>query len=113
MGYLLKDRVSDLGAFAADVRRVANGDCVLDAELVTRLVNKKRERDALTDLTDQERKVLALMARGRSNSALSTELHLAGKTIEAHVRNIFTKLDLPPDPGGHRRVLAVLRFLRS
>ena len=96
MGYLLKDRVSDLGAFAADVRRVA-----------------KRERDPLTDLTDQERKVLALMARGRSNSALSTELHLAGKTIEAHVRNIFTKLDLPPDPGGHRRVLAVLRFLRS
>jgi len=113
VGYLLKDRVSDLGAFAADVRRVANGDCVLDVELVTRLVNKKRERDPLAELTDQERKVLALMAQGRSNSALSAELHLAGKTIEAHVRNIFTKLDLPPDPGGHRRVLAVLRFLRS
>jgi DNA-binding NarL/FixJ family response regulator len=113
VGYLLKDRVSDLAAFANDVRRVAGGDCVIDAELVARLVNKKRERDPLADLTDQERKVLALMAQGRSNSALSAELHLSGKTIEAHVRSIFTKLNLAPDPDDHRRVLAVLTFLRS
>jgi DNA-binding NarL/FixJ family response regulator len=110
---VLKDRVSDLAAFASDIRRVASGDCVIDAELVARLVNKKRERDPLADLTDQERKVLALMAQGRSNSALCAELHLSGKTIEAHVRSIFTKLGLPPDPGDHRRVLAVLTFLRS
>jgi DNA-binding NarL/FixJ family response regulator len=113
VGYLLKDRVSDLAAFATDVRRVAAGDCVIDAELVARLVNRKRERDPLAALTEQERKVLALMAQGRSNSALSAELHLSGKTIEAHVRNIFTKLALFPDPGDHRRVLAVLTFLRS
>jgi DNA-binding NarL/FixJ family response regulator len=86
---------------------------VIDPELVTRLVNKKRQRDPLVALTDQERKVLALMAQGRSNSALSTDLHLSGKTIEAHVRNIFTKLNLAPDPGNHRRVLAVPTFLRS
>jgi DNA-binding NarL/FixJ family response regulator len=113
VGYLLKDRVSDLTAFAGDVRRIVAGDCVIDAELVTRLVNKKRERDPLANLTEQERKVLALMAQGRSNAALSAELHLSGKTVEAHVRNIFTKLGLAQDPGDHRRVLAVLAFLRS
>jgi DNA-binding NarL/FixJ family response regulator len=86
---------------------------VIDAELVTRLVGKKRERDPLTTLTDRERAVLALMAQGRSNQALSAELFLSTKTIEAHVRSIFTKLDLAPDPGDHRRVLAVLAFLRS
>ncbi|GII33497.1 response regulator transcription factor [Planotetraspora mira] len=113
VGYLLKDRVSDLAGFAGDVRRVANGDCVIDPELVARLVGRKRERDPLTALTERERSVLALMAQGRSNSALSTELHLSAKTIEAHVRSIFTKLDLPPGVGDHRRVLAVLAFLRS
>jgi DNA-binding NarL/FixJ family response regulator len=113
VGYLLKDRVSDLSTFAGDIRRVAGGDCVIDAELVTRLVAKKRAGDPLAALTDQERRVLALMAQGRSNSALSAELHLSGKTIEAHVRNIFTKLNLTPDPGDHRRVLAVLTFLRA
>ena len=113
VGYLLKDRVSDLATVAGDVRRVARGDCVIDAELVARLVNKKRERDPLANLTEQERKVLALMAQGRSNGALSAALHLSGKTIEAHVRNIFTKLGLAQDPSDHRRVLAVLTFLRS
>jgi DNA-binding NarL/FixJ family response regulator len=113
VGYLLKDRVSDLTTFAGDVRRVAAGDCVIDVELVTRLVNKKRERDPLANLTEQERRVLALMAQGRSNSALCAELHLSAKTIEAHVRGIFTKLGLAQDPGDHRRVLAVLTFLRS
>lgn len=113
VGYLLKDRVSDLDGFATDVRRVAGGDCVIDSELVTRLVAKKRAGDALAALSEREHAVLALMAQGRSNHALSTELCLSAKTIEAHVRNIFTKLDLTPDSGDHRRVLAVLAFLRS
>ncbi len=113
VGYLLKDRVSDLAAFAGDVRRVAAGDCVIDPELVARLVDRKRAGDPLAALTARERTVLALMAQGRSNRALSDELYLSAKTIEAHVRNIFTKLDLPPDAGDHRRVLAVLAFLRS
>jgi DNA-binding NarL/FixJ family response regulator len=113
VGYLLKDRVSDLVGFAADVRRVASGACVIDAELVSRLVAKKRERDPLGQLTDRERTVLALMAQGRSNRALARELHLSAKTVEAHVRSIFTKLDLAPDEDDHRRVLAVLAFLRS
>jgi DNA-binding NarL/FixJ family response regulator len=113
VGYLLKDRVSDLDAFTTDVRRVAQGDCVIDPELVARLVAKKREDDPLVALTERERKVLALMAQGLSNSALSAELCLSAKTVEAHVRSIFTKLNLAPDAGEHRRVLAVLAFLRS
>ena len=113
VGYLLKDRVSDLDAFASDVRRIANGDCVIDPELVARLVGKKRASDPIATLTDRERRVLALMAQGMSNSALSSELSLSAKTIEAHVRSIFIKLDLVPDVADHRRVLAVLAFLRS
>jgi DNA-binding NarL/FixJ family response regulator len=92
---------------------VAGGECVIDAELVSRLVAKKRERDPLGRLTDRERTVLDLMARGRSNRALARELHLSDKTVETHVRSIFTKLDLVPDDNDHRRVLAVLAFLRS
>jgi DNA-binding NarL/FixJ family response regulator len=113
VGYLLKDRVADLTAFAADVRRVAAGDVVIDPELVGRLVGRRRARNPLDALTDQERRVLGLMAEGRSNGALSAELHLSPKTVESHVRNIFTKLDLPPDTATHRRVQAVLTFLRS
>lgn len=113
VGYLLKDRVSDLATFASDVRRVANGGCVIDPELVARLVDKKRQNDPLDTLTKRERKVLALMAQGRSNNSLSQDLSLSTKTIEAHVHSIFTKLDLAPDPDDHRRVLAVLAFLRS
>lgn len=113
VGYLLKDRVSDLAAFAVDVRRVAAGDVVVDPVLVTRLVGRPREQDPLERLTERERDVLALMAQGRSNTALSDELHLSPKTIEGHVRSIFTKLDLHPDERENRRVLAVLRFLRQ
>lgn len=112
VGYLLKDRVSDLATFANDVRHVASGGCVIDPELVARLVAKKREGDPLAALSQRERAVLELMAQGRSNSAMSTELCLSGKTVEAHVRSIFTKLNLAPDPDDHRRVLAVLAYLR-
>lgn len=112
VGYLLKDRIADLATFVSDLRRVADGGCVIDSELVTRLVAKKRAGDPLEALSERERAVLELMARGRSNVALSAELCLSVKTIEAHVRSIFTKLDLVPDPEGHRRVLAVLAFLR-
>lgn len=113
VGYLLKDRVSDLATFASDIQRVARGECVIDPELVARLVAKRRERDPLGTLTERGRTVLALMAQGRSNRALSTELCLSAKTVEAHVRSIFTKLNLAPDADDHRRVLAVLAFLRS
>ncbi len=98
VGYLLKDRVSDLATFAQDIRRVAAGDCVIDAELVARLVAMQRAGDPLADLSPRELHVLALMARGRSNSALSDELHLSPKTVEAHVRSIFTKLTSRPRP---------------
>ncbi len=112
VGYLLKDRVSDLGAFAVDVRRVAAGEVVIDPELVSRLVGRRRERDPLAELTDRERDVLALMAQGLSNAALSEELVLSPKTIEGYVRSVFIKLGLEQGERGHRRVLAVLQFLR-
>jgi DNA-binding NarL/FixJ family response regulator len=113
VGYLLKDRVSDLQAFGADLRKVARGGTVIDPELVTRLVARRREHDPLGELTDRERAVLALMARGHSNAAVAADLHLAVKTVEAHVTSIFQKLGLSPGDREHRRVLAVLRFLRA
>jgi DNA-binding NarL/FixJ family response regulator len=113
VGYLLKDRVSDLTAFGADVRRVARGATVIDPELVTRLVARRRERDPLAALTDRERAVLALMAQGLSNAAVAGDLHLAVKTVEAHVTSIFTKLGLAQHEREHRRVRAVLTFLRA
>jgi len=113
VGYLLKDRVSELASFAADVRRVAHGETVIDAELVARLVARRRERDPLEALTGRERAVLALMAQGLTNVAVADELHLAVKTVETHVRAIFTKLGLAPHEREHRRVLAVLTFLRA
>lgn len=113
VGYLLKDRVSDLVKFAADIRRVANGDVVIDSELVTRLVLRGRERDPLAQLAPREREVLALMARGLSNSAMCAEMHLSLKTVEGYVRCIFAKLGLAPGERENRRVLAVLEFLRN
>jgi DNA-binding NarL/FixJ family response regulator len=113
VGYLLKDRVSNLAAFAADVGRVAGGDVVIDSELVTRLVARRRRQDPLERLTQREREVLALMARGLTNAALAEELHVSPKTVEGHVRSIFTKLDIGADDRSHRRVLAVLQYLRT
>jgi DNA-binding NarL/FixJ family response regulator len=113
VGYLLKDRVSDLEAFALDVRRVATGATVIDAELVANLVARRREEDPLESLSDRERDVLSLMAQGMSNAALADALHLSPKTIESYVSSIFSKLGLAPDAREHRRVLAVLTFLRA
>lgn len=113
VGYLLKDRVTDLASFVSDARRVACGDVVMDPKLVSTLVARRREHDPLDSLSAREREVLSLMARGLSNSALCNELHLSVKTVEAHVRSIFMKLGLQLDDREHRRVLAVLAFLRT
>ena len=113
VGYLLKDRVLDLGAFAVDIRRVAAGEVVIDPELVSRLVGRRREHDPLAELTDREREVLALMAQGLTNAALAKELFVSPKTVEGYVRSVFTKLGLAPGEREHRRVLAVLQFLRK
>jgi DNA-binding NarL/FixJ family response regulator len=113
VGYLLKDRVADVAEVADAVRRVAGGGSVIDAEVVAQLVGRRRTRNPIQELTDREREVLALMAEGRSNQAICQRLFLSPKTVEAHVHSIFTRLDLPATPDDHRRVLAVLAFLRS
>jgi DNA-binding NarL/FixJ family response regulator len=112
-GYLLKDRVSDTAVLADAIRRVAEGECVIDPTIVTRLVRQRRHRGPLDELTDREREVLAFMAEGRSNLAIGRVLHLSAKTVESHVRLIFQKLGLEQSPDDHRRVLAVLAFLRG
>jgi DNA-binding NarL/FixJ family response regulator/class 3 adenylate cyclase len=113
VGYLLKDRVSDLDEFAAAVRRVAEGGSALDPALVTQLVGRRREHDPIDDLTPREREVLELMAEGRSNQAIGERLFITPRAVEKHITNIFGKLRLPPAPEDHRRVLAVLAFLRA
>lgn len=111
VGYLLKDRVADLDAFSSAIMTVARGGSVVDPEVVSMLVTSRR-REPLDQLTDREKEVLRLMAEGRSNQAISDRLYLSPKTIEAHVTAIFSKLDLDPTPNDHRRVLAVLHYLR-
>ena len=113
VGYLLKDRVDDLEDFSDSVRRIARGGSVIDPEVVAQLVGRRRARVPVDDLTDREREVLALMAEGRSNQAICDALFLAPKTVEAHIANIFSKLELLPAPDDHRRVLAVLAHLRG
>jgi DNA-binding NarL/FixJ family response regulator len=113
VGYLLKDRVSDLSNFRAAVRSVGSGGSVVDPEVITRLVGKNQGRDSLSELTDRERVVLAMMAQGRSNLAVSERLGMSLKTVETHVHSIFGKLELEPAQDDHRRVLAVLTYLRQ
>jgi DNA-binding NarL/FixJ family response regulator/class 3 adenylate cyclase len=113
VGYLLKDRVSDVDEFAAAVRRVAEGGSALDPALVTQLVGRRRQQDPIDDLTPREREVLELMAEGRSNQAIGERLFITPRAVEKHITSIFGKLRLPPAPEDHRRVLAVLAFLRS
>jgi DNA-binding NarL/FixJ family response regulator len=112
-GYLLKDRVSDLDSFTDAVRRVAGGGSALDPEVVGLLLGRRRREDPLEALTPREREVLGLMAEGRSNNAIAEQLVVTERAVEKHVTSIFTKLDLSPTVEDHRRVLAVLAYLRS
>jgi DNA-binding NarL/FixJ family response regulator len=112
-GYLLKDRVGDVERFADSVRRVGEGGSALDPEVVAHMLGRRRRDDPLAELTEREREVLALMAEGRSNRAIAEQLVLTERAVEKHVTRIFGKLDLPPAAEDHRRVLAVLTFLRS
>jgi len=111
LGYLLKDRVTDVEAFAEAVRRVAEGGSALDPEVVSQMLGRARREDPLAELTPRERQVLGLMAEGRSNAAIAAELVVTDRAVEKHVTNIFAKLDLAAGREDHRRVLAVLRFL--
>ena len=114
IGYLLKDRVSDVGELADAVRRVGAGGSVLDPVVVSQLVGRRREGpDALEDLSDRERQVLGLMAEGRSNQAIAERLFITERTVEKHVKSILIKLRLPESPDDHRRILAVLAYLRA
>lgn len=113
VGYLLKDRVADIAEFLDALTRVASGGTVLDPEVVSQLLVRRRRDDPLRELTPREREVLALMAEGRSNTSIARGLVVTEGAVEKHVRNIFTKLQLPPDDSQHRRVLAVLAYLRG
>jgi len=112
-GYLLKDRVSEVAVVADALRRIDEGECVIDPTIVSRLVARKRARGPLDVLTEREREVLTLVAEGRSNGAIGEKLFLSRKTVDSHISQIFLKLDLRESPEHHRRVLAVLAFLRS
>jgi DNA-binding NarL/FixJ family response regulator len=113
VGYLLKDRISDVGDFADAVRRVAEGGSALDPAIVSQLVGRRRGADPIDDLTPREREVLGLMAEGRSNQGIAERLVVTERAVEKHVTSIFSKLKLPAAAEDHRRVLAVLAFLRS
>jgi DNA-binding NarL/FixJ family response regulator len=112
-GYLLKDRVVDIRALIDAVERVAAGGTVLDPDVVKHFLDRRISHDRLFDLTEREREVLALMAEGRSNQAIARELVLGDRTVETYVGAIFSKLQLPPEQEGHRRVLAVLAWLQQ
>jgi DNA-binding NarL/FixJ family response regulator len=112
VGYLLKDRVADVDEFRAAVKRVADGGSALDPTVVSQLVGRRRRDDPVQDLTPREREVLELMAEGRSNQAIAERLFITMRAVEKHVTSIFGKLGLPATSEDHRRVLAVLAFLR-
>ena len=113
VGYLLKERVSDVAVLADALRRVDEGECVVDPTIVARLVARKRARGPLDQLTEREREVLALIAEGHSNGAIAQRLFLSRKTVETHVSQILLKLGIAESSDHHRRVLAVLTYLRS
>jgi DNA-binding NarL/FixJ family response regulator len=112
-GYLLKDRVLDIDDFLDAVRRVGRGGTAIDPDVIAQLFGRRRDGDPIGQLTAREREVLTLMAEGMSNGGISRRLHLSLKTVESHVKGIFLKLGLMPAPDDHRRVLAVLAFLRD
>jgi DNA-binding NarL/FixJ family response regulator len=111
VGYLLKDRVSDLDRFSDAIRRVAEGGSALDPDVVSQMLGRRRVKDPLEELTPREREVLGLMAEGRTNQAIAEALVISERAVEKHVTGIFSKLDLPPAAEDHRRVLAVLAYL--
>jgi DNA-binding NarL/FixJ family response regulator len=113
VGYLLKDRVMDVGEFVDAVRRVASGGTAMDPEVVSQLVLGRERDEAMRRLTPREREVLALMAEGRSNAAIAGSLVVSEKAVSKHIANIFLKLDLPPSDDDNRRVMAVLTFLNA
>jgi serine/threonine-protein kinase len=112
-GYLLKDRVADVAVLVDALRRISEGECVVDPTIVSRLIHRRRAESPLDELSAREREVLGLIAEGRSNGAVARQLFVNHKTVEAHVRQIFLKLGLVESPDDHRRVLAVLAHLRS
>jgi DNA-binding NarL/FixJ family response regulator len=113
VGYLLKDRVFDVAVLIDALKRLTEGETVVDPTIVARLFARKRRADLLDELTEREREVLALVAEGLSNQAIAARLFVTERTVEAHVKQIFQKFNLSADPGSHRRVLAVLAYLRS
>jgi DNA-binding NarL/FixJ family response regulator len=113
VGYLLKDRIADVDRFVEAVQRVGQGGSALDPEVVSHMLGRRRREDPLAELTPREREVLGLMAEGYSNSALATQLVVTERAIEKHVTNIFSKLGFASEPDHHRRVLAVLAYVRS
>jgi DNA-binding NarL/FixJ family response regulator len=113
VGYLLKDRVADIDRFVEAVRRVGEGGSALDPEVVARLLGRRRQEDPLEALSPREREVLGLMAEGRTNHAIAASMVVTERAVEKHVTSIFSKLDLPPTADDHRRVLAVLTYLKA
>ena len=111
-GYLLKERLTDIAVLVDALRRITEGECVIDPTIVARLIQRPRQASPLARLSERETEVLGLMAEGRSNQAIAERLVVTPRTVEAHVRQILMKLDLPESPDDHRRVLAVLTYLR-
>jgi serine/threonine-protein kinase len=113
VGYLLKERVYDVAILVDALRRIVDGETVVDPTIVSRLVGRRRREDPLADLTEREREVLSLVAEGLSNKAIAVRLFITERTVEAHVKQVFLKLRLDANPESHRRVLAVLAYLRA
>jgi DNA-binding NarL/FixJ family response regulator len=113
VGYLLKERVFDVAVLIDALRRIADGETVIDPTIVSRLVGRRRREDPLAELSPREREVLSLVAEGMSNRAIAGQLYVTERTVEAHIKQVFLKLGLAESPDRHRRVLAVLAFLRT